>query len=39
MIADFSTLAPRKVGDAFGGDLWMQNDGKLVAYTYVGWGP
>ncbi|MCL5943008.1 MAG: hypothetical protein M1325_05805 [Actinobacteria bacterium] len=39
MIADFSTLAPRKVGDAFGGDLWMQNDGKLVAYTYFGWGP
>ncbi len=39
MVADLSTLASRKVADAFGGDLWMQDDGKLLAYTYFGWGP
>ena len=33
MVADLSDLAPRTIGDAFAGDLGIQSDGALLAYT------
>lgn len=33
MVADLATLAPRTIGDAFAGDLGIQSDGALLAYT------
>ncbi|MHB8869190.1 MAG: S-layer homology domain-containing protein [Thermoleophilia bacterium] len=39
MVSNLSAFAPRAVGAAFGGELWMQEDGTLLAYTDFDLGP
>lgn len=39
MVSRLSAFAPRAVGAAFGGEVWLQEDGTLLAYTDFDRGP